>query len=184
MLPGEELTEVLLPDTAVVFFAQQPWEMARSWSSFCLDSPVQHPRWARAQDLLSTWEMLPWLWESKCGFWVREGRLLPYFSCNHRELDIHCVVATSAEILPTQAACTADVQADQTFFRGLVCVTFSSCLSFDHHQNMKKGLAFFVVVVVVAVVIVVAAFLILSNEYCDVISWIIRVSYSVLQIVV
>lgn len=29
------------------------------------------------------------------------------------------------------------------FFRSLVCVTFSSSLSFDHHQNRKKGLVFF-----------------------------------------
>lgn len=128
MLFGEALTEVLWPAPAVVLLAQQPSDMARSgavsawtllarsWSSFCLGSPVPHPLWARAQDLLSTWEMLPWLCESTCGFLGRrEGSLLPYFSHSHRELEIHCVVAASAEMLPTQAACTADVQAAQTF---------------------------------------------------------------------
>lgn len=72
MLSGEVLTEVLSSASAVVFLAQQPSDRAESWSSFCLDSPVHHPGWAKTQGLLSTWEMLLWLCESKCGFWVTE----------------------------------------------------------------------------------------------------------------
>lgn len=117
---GREV-QVLSSATAVVFLAQQPSDVAESWSSSCLDScpsPTLGQNTGSAEHVgnapLAGWQQV----------WVlghREGSLLPYFSCNHRELEIHCVGATPAENLPTQAACGADVPA----FSEVWCVWLS-----------------------------------------------------------
>lgn len=102
----------------------------------------------------------------------REGRLLPYFSCNH-SLRFIVLGLPQLKSCPHKAACPEDVQAAQIFWE-VWCVWL---LVHAYHLTItrtgRKVWRFFVVVV-----------LILSNEHCDMISWIIRVSYSVLQIVV
>lgn len=158
---GREV-QVLSSATAVVFLAQQPSDVAESWSSSCLDSLFHHPRWAKTQDLLSVWEMLLWLGDSKCGFWVTGKGVFCPISCAITESLRFIVLG-----LPQLKTCPHRLHVVQMFqlwyfFRSLVCVTLSSCLSFDHHQNRKKGLAFFFAVAVV--------FLFLPSEYCDTIA--------------
>lgn len=171
---GREV-QVLSSATAVVFLAQQPSDVAESWSSSCLDScpsPTLGQNTGSAEHVgnapLAGWQQV----------WVlghREGSLLPYFSCNHRELEIHCVGATPAENLPTQAACGADVPAVVLFQKFGVC-DFQFMLIIWPSPEQEERFGFFFAAVVV--------FLFLPSEYCDMIAWIIRVSYSVLQIVV
>jgi len=45
-----------------------------------------------------------------CGLGRRERNLLPYYSCNHRELELGCVGAPPANNLPMSAVFHADVQ--------------------------------------------------------------------------
>lgn len=133
---------------AVVFLAWQPSGRAKSWGNCSVGSLITSSLaacllWAKTQDLLSTWHMFIWSCESMCGCWVTgKGASCPIS---------HVITESSSSVvlgLPQLKSCPCRLYLMQMFslwyfFRCLVGVTFSSCLSFDHHQNRKKGLAFF-----------------------------------------
>lgn len=167
---GREV-QVLSSATAVVFLAQQPSDVAESWSSSCLDSLVHHPRWAKTQDLLSMWEMLLWLGDSKCGFWVTgKGVFCPISRAITESLRFIVLGLPQLKTCPHRLHV---VQMFQLFQKFGVC-DFQFMLIIWPSPEQEERFGFFFAVVVVF----------LPSEYCDMIAWIIRVSYSVLQIAV
>lgn len=134
-----------------IFLARQPSEVAKIWGNCSTDSLVTSsltvcPLWAKTQGLLSTWRAFIWLCESMCGCWVTGKGV----SC-----PVSHVIPESSRLvvlgLPQLKACPRRLCLMQMFslwyvFRSLAGVTFGSCLSFDHQQNRKRGLAFFFII--------------------------------------
>lgn len=140
VLSGEVLTELLFASAVVFLALRHGWDLEQFLSGLSCPSPTL----GQNTDLLSMWETLPWLCESTCGFWVTEKGV--FCPTSHRITEnMRFIVWGYPSWKVAHTGCMhCRCSGCSNFFRSLVCVTFSSCLSFDHHQNRKKGLAFFI----------------------------------------
>lgn len=134
-----------------VLLSSLPSDMAEIWSSFCLGSPVRRPRWARTQICWACGKRSPGCVRARVGFGSQRRESFALLLTESQRTWDSLYGATPAEKLPTQAACTADVQAAQTFSE-VWCVWLS--VHAYHLTITRTGrkvwlFLFFIVVVVI-----------------------------------